>query len=471
MEAVAKVSKMRLRTFFLQYLLFLSAGTILLLLLLLGLFTAAFSFNVVLPANYAEKEIAFAKEQLASGSLGSGFAPKLADYAVFTAEGKRLSGSLSEREASRAWKIAREGKSRDSHFYTAVRSGEAYWIFRYSLTPQYDSPWLRSHLPNPQLLGILLFILGILLLAAVLAARFGRKLTQKMAGLQEATDHIRRENLEFSAKPSGIREIDEVLASLEQMKDALRASLTRQWELERTRREQISALAHDIKTPLTIIRGNAELLQEMTRDEVQRECNGYILKSAEDIEAFVQEVIDLSGMQSTAVQRTAPVRLRDFLEELENPLRALCAGKNMAAQVRVQEALPERIPMNKDLLLRGIVNVIANAVEHTPSQGSVTLEVRSDGAAVFFTVTDTGCGFSPAELREAAAQFYMGDRSRASGRHHGMGLSITESAAQQHGGKLLLENTPAGGAKVTVSVAVGAVNKTNTSSPPPRPGS
>ncbi|SEU09537.1 HAMP domain-containing protein [Paenibacillus sp. NFR01] len=446
--------KMRLRTFFLQYLLFLSIGTILLLVLLLGLFTAAFSFNMVLPANYAEKEIAAAKDQLAGGvSLAPDFVPELAEYAVFTADGKRLSGNLSARDAARAWAIAMQGKSRDAHFYTALQSGEELWIFRYTLTPQYASAWLRNHLPNPQLLGILLFIFGILLLAAVLAARFGRRLTQKMAGLQEATENIRRENLEFTVQPSGIREIDEVLASLEQMKEALHASLKRQWELERSRREQISALAHDIKTPLTIIRGNAELLQETVQDEVQREYNGYILQSAGDIETFVQEVIDLSSLQSAAVQRKAPGRLRDFVAELENQLRALSTGKSIAAQVHTQEPLPESIAIDKELLQRGIVNVIANAVEHTPPHGSVTLEVRSDETDVCFTVTDTGPGFSAADLREAATQFYMGDRSRTSGRHHGMGLYIAESAAQQHGGTLTLENAPSGGGRVTLSVA------------------
>lgn len=462
---------MHLRTFFLQYLLVFSIGTILLLGGLLGLFTAAFTFDVVLPANYAEREVAAVKDQLAEGgSLSPDFTLRLADYAVFSAEGERLAGNLSLQETSRAWEIAQQenGRSSDSyttvrsgdkiwilrHFFATVRSGEELWVFRYTLAPQYASVWMRSHLPNPQLLGILLFVFGILLLAAILAARFGRKLAQKMAGLQEATENIRRENLEFTVEPSGIREIDEVLASLEQMKEALRLSLKRQWELERSRREQISALAHDIKTPLTIIRGNAELLQETIQDTAQLEYNRYILRGAEDIESFVQAVIGLSSLQSPAMLQKTAVCLMDFLGELENQLRALSTGKSIAAQVHAQEPLPETIAVDKELLQRGIVNVLSNAVEHTPPQGSVTLEVRSERSAVYFTVTDTGGGFSPADLREAAAQFYMGDRSRTSGRHHGMGLYIAESAAQQHGGSLTLENAASGGGRVTVSVSV-----------------
>jgi hypothetical protein len=143
---------MHLRTFFLQYLLVFSIGTILLLGLLLGLFTAAFTFNVVLPANYAEKEIEAVKDQLAAGvSFPSGPTLKLADYAVFTPGGERLLGNLNDRETSRAWEMIQQEKVRspDSYttvgggdkiwilryFYTTIQSGEDIWIFRYIIQP------------------------------------------------------------------------------------------------------------------------------------------------------------------------------------------------------------------------------------------------------------------------------------------------------------------------------------------------
>lgn len=304
MEAVKSTKTVRLRTFFLQYLLLLSLGTLLLLGGLLGVFTLAFAWGGVLPANYAEKEISLFKQQLAAGGADTAHrVPDRLDYSVFTLDGKLLTGNLNPEEAGQAWRVTRQADSRGSYFYTTARHGQELWIFRYSLTPQYASSLLRSWLPNPQLLGLLLFVLGLLLQAALLAARFGRRLSERMAGLQEATENIRRENLEFTVQPSGIQEIDEVLGSLDRMKDALHASLERQWELERSRREQISALAHDIKTPLTIIRGNAELLQETIQNEAQREFSGYILRSAGDIEAFVQEVIDLSSLQAGAPPR------------------------------------------------------------------------------------------------------------------------------------------------------------------------
>lgn len=454
MEAVKQRKAVRLRTFFLHYLLLLSLGTVLLLGGLLGVFALAFSWGAVLPANYDEKEIALFKQQLAAGAADTATqVPERLEYTVFTLDGKPLAGNLNAKEAQQAWRITRQGDYRGSYFYTTAEHGQKLWIFRYVLTPQYASPLLRSSLPNPQLLAPVLFVLGFLLQAGLLAARFGRKLSERMAGLQEATENIRRENLEFTVQPSGIQEIDEVLGSLDRMKDALQTSLEKQWELERSRREQISALAHDIKTPLTIIRGNAELLQEIVETEPQREYSGYIRRSAADIEAFVQEVIDLSSLQAGSSRQQTRVPAAELIAELELQMMALAAGRDLQTSVR-QEKLPEFLFIHKELLLRGIMNLIANAAEHTPTGGSIALLVQGEAGAVQFTVTDTGSGFSAADLREATNQFYRGDPSRSSGNHHGMGLYIARSVAEQHGGSLRLSNvSPSGGGKVTMRIA------------------
>ena len=165
-----------------------------------------------------------------------------------------------------------------SQFYSYIERENEICILRYYLVPQYRSEILRKSLPNPQLLEFLVFIIGIIAYATVLAIHFGRKLKKKMVGLQEAIEKIQNQNLDFTINHSGIREIDEISVSLEQMKEALNSSLKQQWESEQARREQISALAHDLKTPLTIIRGNAELLQDTVQDDIQREYNDYIVK-------------------------------------------------------------------------------------------------------------------------------------------------------------------------------------------------
>lgn len=444
----------RLHTFFLRYLFFLCIGTILLVVLLFSIFLFTFSANIVLPANYAETQISLSKDRItSSSSVTADIIPDLVDYAVFSKDGQFFSGSLSEKEAIKAWNVMKKGKtSNGSQFYSFIQRENEICILRYYLVPQYRSELLRKYLPNPQLLELLLFIIGIVTYATVLAIHFGRSLKKKMFGLQEAIEKIQNQNLDFTINTSGIREIDEISISLGHMREALNSSLKQQWESEQARREQISALAHDLKTPLTIIRGNAELLQDTDQDDIQKEYNNYILKNTIEIEKFTKELIDLSKMEKSIVREKMNVKTDVFMTVVEHQMRALSLEKKLQVVVQ-KEMLPTLIWIDEEQFYRAMINVIANAVEHTPENGKVLLTVQSANDVIQFTVTDSGCGFSPKDLKEATKQFYRGDPSRNAGNHHGMGLYIAQSIVQSHSGTLQIDNDlAAGGGKVTITI-------------------
>ncbi|MFF2176862.1 sensor histidine kinase [Lysinibacillus sp. NPDC058147] len=456
METLKPTKGTRLHTFFLRYLLLLCLGTILLVGLLFSIFLFTFSANIVLPANYAESQISLSKDRIASSSsITADIIPELVDYAVFSKDGQFLAGNLSEKDAFKAWDVMKKGETQSgSQFYSFIERENEICILRYYLVPQYRSEILRKSLPNPQLLEFLVFIIGIIAYATVLAIHFGRKLKKKMFGLQEAIEKIQNQNLDFTISPSGIREIDEISISLEQMREALNSSLKQQWESEQARREQISALAHDLKTPLTIIRGNAELLQDTVQDDIQREYNNYILKNTMEIEKFTKELIDLSKMEKNIVREKTNVKTDVLMTEVEHQMRALSLEKRLQVVIQ-KEMLPALILIDEEQFYRAILNVIANAVEHTPENEKVTLSVQGATDFIQFTVTDSGCGFSPRDLNEATKQFYRGDPSRNAGNHHGMGLYIAQSIVQSHGGTLLIGNDlTAGGGKVTVTIPI-----------------
>ena len=100
-----------------------------------------------------------------------------------------------------------------------------------------------------------------------------------------------------------------------------------------------------------------------------------------------------------------------------------------------------------------LVNVLSNAVEHTPQGGNVTFEIREHNGELSFLITDTGPGFSDEALKHAAEQFFMDDDSRSSRSHYGIGLYVAASIAKKHNGKIILENSAvSGGAKVTIQI-------------------
>ena len=187
-------------------------------------------------------------------------------------------------------------------------------IVRYQMVAKFSDPFLREIFPNAEFL-ILFIALLLFLTEAVLTARnFGRYLKRRLDTLTEIAAKVGQEDLDFEREYSDIREVDDVLGALFKMKEALQRSLEEQWESRRQKQEQIAALAHDIKTPLTIIRGNAELMQETESMEEIRAWDQEILDNAAELErylAVLQETVRTSEQGKQTIGRGAAGRQSD----------------------------------------------------------------------------------------------------------------------------------------------------------------
>lgn len=447
----------KLRTLFLRYLAAFCLGTIGIVLLLALTMMGLLNTGAILPANYAEKQALEAKNRILEGQkppLNPSSA--LYKYAKYTVDGKLLEHSLTVEQGNAAWKQMEGSLSSYTYPYSymKVTYGEEVYIFRYSIVARFSNAALHRILPGVELFFIVLFCVLFLLGTSLLASSFGRKLARKMNGLQEATRRIQEQELDFSIQYSGIAEIDRVLQSMNQMKDALKNSLEQQWNLERSRRSQISSLAHDIKTPLTIVRGNVELLSETAQTEEQREYTDYIAQSTRQMEAYIKTLIEITNTETAASYQPVSLDLKKFASTIEGQIQALAAVKELTPVVAVH-GLPDKLYADPVLLERALMNVIANAMDHAPAKSTITLSVEASDDRIRFRVTDEGPGFSPEALKRAAEQFFMGDPSRRTDGHYGMGLYITEFIARLHGGELLIVNSEVtGGGEVSVEVPV-----------------
>lgn len=143
-----------------------------------------------------------------------------------------------------------------------------------------------------------------------------------------------------------------------------------------------------------------------------------------------------------------PAYIKQLLEQID----ALCQTKKIGLQVQI-EHLPAVLSVDKLLLERAIMNVVNNALDYSPQDSSILISMTGSKGSLQISVTDAGLGFSQEDLLHAEEQFYMADRSRSSNLHFGMGLFITKSIVQQHGGQLILSNSEkTGGAQVTISI-------------------
>lgn len=458
MELKIKNRTVKLRTIFIRYLLILCFGTICWALILMISYSAIVSTGTIYPANYAEQQLAKTKDAIATNdTVTPELIPDLCDYAIYTVGGAKLSGSLSQQDSAKAWNEVRTSETGQDFFYQYLKitRSNQICIIRYSLSPQYKSPILRKHLLEIEPLIFLIFIFGFIIGTLILASVFGKNLTQKMDSLQRATEKIQNQDLEFTVVSSGVLEVDNVLHSMEKMKEALKVSLKTQWDLEQTRREQISALAHDIKTPVTIVRGNVDLLSETNQTDEQKEYTSYIEESARQMEQYIKTMIEISKAELGYSLHKESIDSQSFINKIYNQITALSAVKKLTLDFETNN-LPKTFNADYDLLQRAILNIASNAVEFSMENGKIIFSVSGMEDRIRFCVTDYGKGFSTDDLKQATRQFYMGDKSRTSNAHYGMGLFITKSIAEQHDGTLSIANsTETGGGMVTIEIPIG----------------
>jgi len=220
------------------------------------------------------------------------------------------------------------------------------------------------------------------------------------------------------------------------------------------RRKQIFALAHDIKTPLTVVRGNTDLLLKTSQTENQKEYTTFIEESTHQMEQYIKTLIEISKAEIGYTLNKQPVNSKLFMNSMYSQVAALATFKKLSINLKTHN-LPKSFGVDNDLLQRAVLNIASNAVDYSPEDGKIDFSVEIIGDNIYFCIVDCGKGFSPDALKNAAQQFYMADQSRTSRAHYGMGLFIAKSIVEQHGGVLLLENSEeTGGGKVTIIIPV-----------------
>ena len=454
----------------LRYFAYVLAALLALALAAYAAFGVLVGSGTVLLANYGDTALDETSAQLAALPSADADAidaavPSAYRWALFSPDGAYAAGDVASGAVDDARAAAFDGLAIDYETFGMTRyepvtlADGSVCVLVYQYLPQFASKDLRDALPNPQnlLLGALA-VLSVLTLVGI-AARAARVISRKMEPLADAVRRIEERDLDFEVASSRVREIDDVLAAMDGMRASLKDSLEAQWRGEQAQREQIAALAHDLKTPLTVVRGNVDLLLEGELSGEQRACAADVAEGARQMGTYVSALIDASlGVGASFAPKEA--RLRPLLERLRAQVEALAAASGVRVAWSEGADLPAMMLLDEALVERAVANVAANAVEHAPAGSSVAVDVRADVAAgcLALSVADEGPGFSSEALRRGCERFYQGDAARAARGHSGLGLHVAAETAARHGGSVELANRSAaegGGARATLRLPLG----------------
>lgn len=383
-------------------------------------------------------------EQLLAGEQAAFVAPGddfLTDYVWFGPSGEVLASNATEKKQEELSEYLRnEAADGRNHITRHTYPDGSTALFHLVFRAEFANPALRAALPPFEHLWLTALGVALVLCLLVNTLWLRRSLAAKLKLFSEVSEKVAAQELDFTVPHAGIREYDQALGAMEHMRKALHHSLSAEWAAQHEREAAIAALAHDLKTPLTLVGGNAELLLDEELPEKSRRMVETIASSNGRAKQYVSSLLETSGGADIAYVQTG---LSAMLDEVYRNTKAIAEVNGVSLEIR--NSLAGTANMQKEHMVRALGNVVQNAIEHTPAGGSVIVDgnLADDGWQV--VVRDEGAGFSKAALRHATERLWRDDPARSADGHQGLGLWFAAEVAKAHGGQLELGNGDSGG--------------------------
>ena len=290
---------------------------------------------------------------------------------------------------------------------------------------------------------------------------YAQRLKPALTVLDDAAAKISEQDLDFTVTYPRNDEMGHLASSFETMRASLAQSQHDLWHASEERKRLNAAFAHDLRTPLTVLRGRIELLQaraasgsiDPTRLAADADA---LIQQVDRLERYVEAMGNLQRLDDRLVTRST-TSLGELARNIQLAGETLCALTGTSFSLATHEAPNSLVHVDRALVLEVSENLIANAARHATGSVTATLALEnasSSGSATHtalrISVEDDGPGFSHNALRHGCSPFFS--ESKESG-NFGLGLNIASLLCEKHGGTLVLANRPQGGARVTATFA------------------
>lgn len=287
---------------------------------------------------------------------------------------------------------------------------------------------LQAALEQQRFLYISTFVLTVLVVL-ILSAHLSRKVTGPVEELSLATQEGR-------CRADGpVRELNALAQAFNAAQDQLEGQLQRERSFTR-------GAAHELKTPLAVLRTHAEALREDIDPQKRKQYLDIILEESDRMAQLVGSLLELSRLEAGAELHREPINLAALVSEVWEPLSLPLEQKHLTLSLELEDYMVEG---DRERLRELADNLASNALRHCTPGGRIRVTLKAEEAGVRLTVQNDGPSIPPEDLPHLFEPFYRGDkaRSRESG-GTGLGLAIVRAAAQAHGGSCGVENCSGG---------------------------
>ena len=278
------------------------------------------------------------------------------------------------------------------------------------------------------------FPIGLVLvvLVVLLVVRAGRRFASPVVDVMEAADRVAGGDYEARVEVRGPREVQRLGAAFNAMTERLGSN-------EDRRRQLLADVAHELRTPLSVIQANLEALVDGLYPVDETHLRS-VLDETKVMARLLNDLQTLSTAEAGALTlHLEPTEPRDLIESAVRSFAAQAGDAGVRLDTRVTESLPE-IEVDRLRIGEVLGNLMSNALRHTAAGGSVTLEAFAAREGIGLSVTDTGTGIPPERLPHVFDRFSRAADSPGTG----LGLAIAKSLIEAHGGEIRAESSAAG---------------------------
>ncbi len=285
-------------------------------------------------------------------------------------------------------------------------------------------------------------------IGAAAAVYYRKKLREPITQLQNGVERIQEDNLDFHIEYDGDDELGRLCCSMEKMRRELRQKHKALWESLEQRKLLNASVSHDLRTPITVLKGYLDYLEKnIPQDKLTEDMLLDTVLSMQGavnrLELYVESVRDIEKIENIEIEkRSENVKL--LLHELISNVRQLTENKEIIIS---NDITVDKIQIDKGVFFRILENLLQNALRYAEEQVSINLSHKKD--FLVLTVKDDGKGFSAADLEKATTVFYSNDKEK---QHFGIGLSVCKILCEKHGGLLYVGNQKEKGACVTAKL-------------------
>lgn len=235
-------------------------------------------------------------------------------------------------------------------------------------------------------------------------------------------------------------------------------------ELDRLKAEFVSVASHELRTPVNVILGYLQLLQENVYGDItpkQREILETVSSQTHLLARLIRQLLDVSRFEAGGGKLDLrPVVLQDFLLDLERAFRVLAMQREVSFEVRTERDVPHEVYWDAERVNEVLGNLLSNAFKFTGRNGRVALGVAREGESVRMQVSDTGAGIPPDQLPHIFEKFFQADADTPTAlRGAGLGLAIAKSIVTAHGGRISVESKVGSGTTFMLTLPVRAIRR------------